>query len=283
MAWLDSVETNDYTKPTDRGKSVTASSAREDPSPDRALTAAEVADAIWKKVEADGLKPGDRIGAERELSARYDVSRWVIRKALEQLEEQSRILRTNGRNGGVFVAHDKVVRDLRGHVGLPEYVRARGLEAGATVLGTATIMADEKLAGLMEVPKGTWMLQVDRLRLAGGMPLSFETIWLRAEQFPGLLDRSLVGSMYELLETEYGLQRGEAVETISARPVDREHLAQLQVHAGAPILAVSRVARTADGDVFEYSEELYRADRTEMVVRAPAGASTVRRYIGDGE
>ena len=211
---------------------MTASSAREG-----ARTAAEVADAIWEGVEAERLKPGDRIGAERELSARYDVS-------------------------------------------LPEYVRARGLEAGATVLGTATITADERLAELMEVPEGTWVLQVDRLRLAGGLPLSFETIWLRAEQFPGLLDRSLVGSMYELLETEYGLERGEAVETISARQVDRAHLASLQVHAGAPILAVSRVARTSAGDVFEYSEEIYRADRTEMIVRAPAGARTERRYLG---
>ena len=260
---------------------MTARSAHESASPGRVLTAAEVADAIWENVQADGLHPGDRVGAERELAARYEVSRWVIRKALELLEEQSRILRTNGRNGGVFVAHDKVVRDLRGHVGLPEYVRARGLEAGATVLGTATTMADEKIAALMEVPVGTWMLRVDRLRLAGGLPLSFETIWMCAELFPGLLDRSLVGSMYELLETEYGLERGEAVETISARPVDREHLVPLQMHTGASVLAVSRVGRTVSGEVFEYSEEFYRADRTEIVVRATAGANTVRRYIGN--
>lgn len=263
--------------------SVTSSATDGTSGAERAMTAAEVAEAIWAKATEDGLQPGDRIGAERELSARYDVSRWVIRKALEALEEQGRILRTNGRNGGVFVAHDKVVRDLRGHVGLPEYVRARGLEAGATVLGTATTPADEQLAARMEVPEGTWVLRLDRLRLAGGLPLSLETIWLLAERFPGLLDRSLVGSMYELLETEYGLERGEAVETISARPVDREHAASLQVHTGSPILAVSRVARTAGGDVFEYSEELYRADRTEMIVRAPAGASTVRRYIGHAD
>ena len=281
MVWIDSSNSTSSSPTADWGMGVTASSGEAAVVPLPLATAEEVAEEIWNRVEAEDLKPGDRIGAERELSARYDVSRWTIRKALELLEEQERILRTNGRNGGVFVAHSKVVRDLRGHVGLPEYVRARGLEAGATVLGTATTMADTKLSALMGVPEGTWLLRVDRLRLAASLPLSFETLWLRAELFPGLLDRSLVGSMYELLETEYGLERGEAVETISARQADRELLAPLQLHAGAPILVVTRVAHTAAGDVFEYSEERYRADRTEMVVRAPAGQRTVPRFVGD--
>lgn len=248
----------------------------------QSLTAADVAEMIWKRSELDGLQPGDRIGAERELSARYDVSRWTIRKSLELLESQERILRTNGRNGGVFVAHGKVVRDLRGHVGLPEYVRARGLEAGATVLGTSMIVADAKITELMDIPRDTLVLRVDRLRLAAGLPLSLETLWLRAELFPGLLDHSLVGSIYELLETEYGLVRGEAVETISASQADRELIATLQVPSGAPILMVSRVAHTSTGEVFEYSEERYRADRMEMVVRAPAGMRTLPRVVEAG-
>lgn len=243
--------------------------------------APEVAEAIWAHVAENGLQPGDRIGAERELSVRYDVSRWVIRKALEMLEAQGRVLRTNGRNGGVFVAYHKVVRDLRGHVSLPAYVRAQGLESGATILSTNTIPADSELAKVLEVQVGEWMLKVDRLRFAGALPLSFETLWLPAETFPGLLDHSLVGSIYELLEAEYGLERGEAQETISARPANKDQAEALQIPLGAPVLTVTRVARTEDGGVFEYSEELYRADRVEMIVGAPAGGRAVRRFVDD--
>ncbi|WP_449279669.1 GntR family transcriptional regulator [Leucobacter sp. GX0328] len=247
---------------------------------DRAMTAVEVSEAIWDQANADGLGPGDRIGAERELSARYGVSRWVVRKALEQLENQERVLRTNGRNGGVFLARSKVMRDLGGPTALPEYVQPHGLAVGVTVLGTATIIADVRLAALMEVREGIWLLQVDRIRLVGDQPLSLETTWLRADLFPNLLNRSLQGSLVELLETEYGLVRGEAVETISARPAAREHLAPLQVSAGTPILEVTRAARMSNGEIYEYSEERFRADRTEMVLRSPAGGGTVRRFIG---
>lgn len=248
---------------------------------DKGMTAQEVADAIRARVAADGLQPGDRVGAERELSALYDVSRWVVRKALEALEEDGRILRTSGRNGGIFVAHEKVLRDLRHHVSLPEYVQARGLEAGSTVLSTATLPASSHVATAMEVREGSWLLRVDRLRLAGGLPLSYEVIWLPAEQFPGLLDRSLVGSLYELLENAYELERGEAVETISARAADKAEASMLQMPNGSPVLSVSRVSRTAAGRVFEYGEDLYRADRTEMIVRVPAGENAVQRHVGE--
>ena len=45
------------------------------------------------------------------------------------------------------------------------------------------------------------MLEVVRVRLADGEPLSLERALFPAERFPGLLDRSLGGSLYELLET----------------------------------------------------------------------------------
>ncbi|MFT4009574.1 MAG: GntR family transcriptional regulator, partial [Nocardioidaceae bacterium] len=78
---------------------------------DDARSPEHLAEKLWAEVERNHLEPGDRIGAERELAERYGVGRWVIRKALERLETDGRIIRTNGRNGGAFIAHEKVVRD----------------------------------------------------------------------------------------------------------------------------------------------------------------------------
>ncbi len=58
------------------------------------------------------------------------------------------------------------------------------------------------------------MLEVVRVRLADGEPISLERASFPADRFPGLLDRSLAGSMYELLQAEYGLEPGEAEERI---------------------------------------------------------------------
>ena len=58
------------------------------------------------------------------------------------------------------------------------------------------------------------MLEVVRVRLADGEPISLERALFPAERFPGLLDRSLGGSLYELLQAHYGLAPGEAEERI---------------------------------------------------------------------
>lgn len=233
-----------------------------------AATAAVVADTIRALVETGGLKAGDRIGAERELAERLGVTRWLVRRALDQLEQEELILRTHGRSGGVFVAHPKVVRDLEHLTGLPQYLQAQGLESGTTVLGTRVVAPDVRQREVLELTPEDWVFQVDRLRFADGIPLNLETVWLRADLFPGLLDRSLVGSLYELVENDYGIVRGDARETITAVGATREQAAPLKVVTGTPLLAVVRVARTADGQPFETSQEFYRADRVEIAVDA---------------
>ncbi len=232
-----------------------------------ALDAAAVAALIREIPDQEGLHPGDRIGAERDLAERFGVGRWIVRRALEQLESEGVVLRTtNGRSGGVFVAPAKVVRDLDEFVGLPAYVRAQGMVAGATVLGTQTVPAGDELAERMGVAPDAWLFRIDRLRSADELPLSLETAWLPAELFPGLLNESLVGSVYDLIESKYGIERGEAVETITATTAARQQASVLQVHVGTPLLVVDRVARTVEGAVFEYSRDLYRAERVAIIV-----------------
>ena len=244
-----------------------------------ALDATAVAALIREIPDREGLGPGDRIGAERELAERFSVGRWIVRRALEQLESEGKVLRTtNGRSGGVFVAPAKVMRDLDEFVGLPAYVRAQGMVAGATVLGTQTVPADDDLADKMGVAPGAWLYRIDRLRLADDLPLSLETAWLTAEAFPGLLNESLVGSVYDLLENKYGMLRGEAVETITATTAARQQASALQVHVGSPLLVVDRVARTADGTVFEYSHDLYRAERVAILVHT-TGKDGAKRTV----
>ena len=144
--------------------------------------------------------PGERLGAERELAERLGVSRSTIRAALGDLERGGVIRRTRGRGGGIFVAERKVERDLTSLAGLPAYLRRSGFQSDARVLSTATVEAD---AG-----RGARRWSSRRARSCSR---SCACAWptasrsrssarcFPAERFPGLLDRSLGGSLYELL------------------------------------------------------------------------------------
>jgi GntR family transcriptional regulator len=212
--------------------------------------------------------PGERLGAERELAERLGVSRSTIRAALADLERGGVIRRTRGRGGGIFVAERKVERDLTSLAGLPAYLRRQGFQSDARVLSTATVEADGDTAAALGLPAEALVLEVVRVRLADGEPISLERAMFPAERFPGLLDRSLSGSLYELLQAHYEVQPGEAEERIEVVAAGTAEARLLGVARGAPLLAVARTAWDAGGRAFERSHDLFRADRARIVVRA---------------
>lgn len=240
--------------------------------------ASDLAAQIRASIIAGDLEPGSRIGAERELAARYGVTRWVIRKALEELESEDLILRTHGRTGGVFVASRKLVRDLDQLVGLPEYLRAQGLETGTTVLGTRVVRAEGEVAKELHLTGDAYIYEIERARFAAGLPLSVETVCVPTDSFPGLLDQSLVGSLYDLLESKYHVKRGTATETITAAAADAKQAAALQLPVGTPLLVVRRTALLESGEPFEHGLEYYRFDRMAITVHT-AGPGHVKRRI----
>src|SRR5204862_8130820 len=117
-----------------------------------------------------------------------------------------------GRAGGIFVSGRRVERDLTSLTGLPAYLRRQGFQSSARVLSTATLGADAETAAALGLPAGALVLEVVRVRLADQQPISLERARFPADRFPGLLDRSLSGSLYEMLEADYGLHPSQAEE-----------------------------------------------------------------------
>jgi GntR family transcriptional regulator len=232
--------------------------------------AAALRDRLLAEIAAGNPPPGERLGAERELAARHGVSRSTLRAALDALESAGAVHRVRGRNGGIFASQRRVERDLTSLSGLPAYLRRQGFQSGARVLSTATREADTEAAAALGLSEGGLVLEIVRVRLADERPVSLERAQLPAESFPGLLDRSLAGSIYDLLESEYGLRPGEAEERIEVVSATAADARVLEVRPGAPLVAIVRTAWATDGRAFEHSRDLFRADRVRIVVRVRA-------------
>ncbi len=245
-------------------------------------TALAARDRLLAGVASGRPGPGERLGAERELAERLGVSRSTIRAALADLERSGVVRRSRGRGGGIFVAERKIERDLTSLAGLPAYLRRQGFQSDARVLSTATVEADGETAAALGLSERALVLEVVRVRLADGDPISLERALFPADRFPDLLDRSLGGSLYELLTTHYGLVPGEAEERIEVVAAGTAEARLLGLRRGAPLLAVARIAWDSDGRAFERSQDLFRADRARIVVRAraaPAAATLVGAAI----
>jgi GntR family transcriptional regulator len=203
---------------------------------------------VWAQIEArlsdriasGGLQAGERLPPERALAATLGVSRMTVRQALDSLARRGLVERGVGR--GTFVRATRPELRLDGPLGLTAELAAQGLAAETRVLLAAREGAE---------------LHLRRLRSTGGQPLVLEDSWLPADRFPGLLERDLTGSLYELMRADYGLQPVRAVERIAAVAARDEEAAALGVRAGAPLMRVERTAFAADGEV-ERARDLHR-------------------------
>jgi GntR family transcriptional regulator len=233
-----------------------------------------IRDRLRQEIAAGELSPGQRLGAEREIAERLGVSRSTVRSALADLERSGAVRRVRGRAGGIFVAERKVERDLTSLAGLPAYLRRQGFQSDARVISTATVEADDEVAAALGLGAGALVLEVVRVRLADSEPISLERATFPASQFPDLLDRSLSGSLYELLQTHYRLEPGEAEEQIEVVAAGAAEARLLGVPRGVPLVAIARTAWSTDGVAFERSHDLFRGDRVRIVVRARSAPKT---------
>lgn len=224
---------------------------------------------LREMISGPSVTPGARLGAERDLAAELGISRSALRGALSVLEKEGRVRRVAGRSGGIFVAEAKVERDLSQIVGVPALLREQGFTVGSRLVSAAVVPADEKTAEALSLDPGAFVVDLVRIRLADGVPISLENARLPAERVPGLLERELSGSLYELLDREYDLRPAEAVERIEVMTATRDEATILSVRPGDPLLSVTRTTVDADGVAFEHSHDLFRADRTRIVVRSP--------------
>lgn len=243
-------------------------------SPSREPAAADVRRRLLDQISRGQLRPGERLGAERDLAVALGVSRSTVRQALSALADAGVVRRVPGRGGGTFVRQNKLDRDLSQVVGVPALLRRQGMTAGSQIVSTGLAAADEATAAALELAPGDYVIDVVRIRLADGIPLSLEHVWLPAQRFAGLLDLPLGGSLYELLQEHYGTVPGEALEHIEVVAAADDEASILGVERGASLLSITRTTKDADGAVFESSHDLFRADRTVITVRTPTSTRT---------
>ena len=229
---------------------------------------------LAERISSGQYRPGQRLGDERTLAADLDVSRATLRQALAGLQETGMVRRVPGRGGGTFVARGKIERVLSRLVGVPALLRSQGVVAGTRVLSARLIEPGEVAAQALGTRPGELVVDLVRIRFADGSPFSLENARLPAKRFPGLLELPLGGSVYELIEEHFDIKPARSTERIEVTLAVTDEAMILDVEPGAPLLAITRTVTDEDGDPIEFSRDLFRADRTRIVVTTEGAAHT---------
>ena len=210
------------------------------------------------------MAPGEPLPAERDLARELGVARMTLRRAVDSMVADALLVRRQG--AGTFVAPTKVAHRLAAN-SFSADMRARGLRPGSRTLASSHSPAGVMLAALLEVPPGSPVLHVRRLRLADGEPMAVEDLHVPADLVPGLTGADLEDhSYYELLAGRYGHRIASGTQTAEAALTTPEDAEVLGVPVGAPAFCFERTCRVDGGRVAEFVRSVYRGDRYRIMV-----------------
>jgi GntR family transcriptional regulator len=227
---------------------------------------AQIEDWLAGAIAVGRLAPGVRLPAEQHLAAWLGVSRMTLRHALGELSRRGLVTRSVGRAGGTFVAEPKLEQDLTTLAGFSERLRRQGMTPSARVLAAAEYPAGPTSAAALHLGEEDHVYSVRRIRLADSRPLVLEHSMFPAAAFPGMLRCRLDGSLYELLETRYGQRPHHARERLEPVTASVREAEALEVDEGSALMLIERTAYSESGQPLEFARDLFRGDRTRMVV-----------------
>jgi GntR family transcriptional regulator, N-acetylglucosamine utilization regulator len=229
--------------------------------------------AILRDLVADELAPDSPLPSERQLMARYGVSRATVRMAVGRLVTEGRLYRVPAR--GTFVAPPRVESQLH-LASFTQDMRRRGLEPSTVVLAAELVAAPPApVVAALRLGDGA-AYRVERLRGAGGAPMAHELGWYAAAPLAGLLEADLTGSLYALLASAYGVVISTGRQTVRAEGAEPDRARLLGTHPGAALLVFERTSYAGELAV-EHVTSWYRGDRYQVHMaldRHAAGGGT---------
>jgi GntR family transcriptional regulator len=215
---------------------------------------------------ADGtLKVGDQLLTEDSLIERFEVSRITVRRAIQNLVSRGLVEIRRGK--GTFVAAPKLMQELT-ELGFVEDMHALGRKPTVRVLGKEIVTANKTVAGHLALTKGERVVRIRRVRLADGVPLSFDETFLPLEIGKKIITNNLkVEPIFSLLERKYDVPLIEAEYKLEAVGAEAEVAAALRVRQGSPIFRIERTSYSTGNRPVDYEKLHYRGDLVRFVTR----------------
>jgi len=212
------------------------------------------------------LAVGEQLPSEAQLCDQYDVSRTVVRQALNELANEGLILRYKGK--GSFVAPPKVDEHLaQSLTGLAEEVSARGGSLTNQIRSFEQQVPSATVAEALGLDEDATVIHLERVRSINGEPWVITSTYLPYDRCARLLDLDMRHrSLYATLEHELGMVIDRGHRTIEAAIATPEQASLLGIEPGGPVLLLKSVAYLDDGTPIEYFLAWHRGDRSRFDV-----------------
>lgn len=235
----------------------------------------QVEDALAERIASGALPVGHQLPSEESLVSEFNVSRTTIRTTIQNLVRQGLVEIRRGR--GTFVAAPRITQELTELTGFVEDMQVLGRRATARLLQKKVVPASDVVARQLELRRGTHVVQILRVRLADGVPLSFDETYLPEDLGQRVITNDLVTEpIFKLLEQKYSTPLLEAEYQLEASIADTVVAKALLVSPGSPIFLIERTSYSVRHRPVDYEKLHYRGDHIRFKTRLMRRAAAAR-------
>ena len=222
---------------------------------------------LWAQLHQDLVRRlaggafAEAFPGEHDLVAEYEVSRHTVREAVRRLREDGVIESGRGRPTTVRAGIEQPLGSL---YSLFREVEARGMVQASVVLAQRQV-SDPEAATALGLAADEPLFHLARVRLADGVPLAHDRVWLPMTIAAPLLEADFGHSaLYDELAARTGVRLTGGRERITATIPSAADRALLQVPRAVACLSVERAGFVA-GELVEHRLTVVRGDRWAVV------------------
>jgi GntR family transcriptional regulator len=215
-------------------------------------------------IKAGKLIEGDKMPTEEEICSLFNISRITVRRALDGLMQNGFIYKQQGK--GSFVMLKKTGFQLNHLKGFTDEMKLLGKKSSSEIISMEIVTPSVKIAQILNIDVTQKIYLLERLRSADEMPIAIEKVHLPFYRFPTLQIMDLTGSLYEILQLNYGCESYKGVQEIKAGLASEEEARLLNIAVGSAVLHINRTTYEQDNSAYEYVESTYRGDQYQFNV-----------------
>jgi GntR family transcriptional regulator len=237
---------------------------------------AQVEELLVRSMTGRALPPGTRLPSEDSLVERYGVSRTTVRTAIQSLMARGLVEIRRGK--GTFVTQPVITQELTQLTGFVEDMQTLGRDPSAQVLDRRIVAASETVARQLSLQRGTAVARIQRVRLADGVPLSFDETYLPQDLGEKIMTDDLDSQpIFSLLEQKYSTPLLDAEYRLAAVASHGTVARALGINPGSPIFLIERTTYSDNHRPVDYERLYYRGDHIRFVTRLTRASPTAKR------
>jgi GntR family phosphonate transport system transcriptional regulator len=230
----------------------------------------QIVETLRQEIGGPDYPPGARLPTEAELSARFNVNRHTVRRALEELSRGGLIRVEQGR--GSFVAEDVLDYTVGPRTRFTEWIHRHNKEPSGRVLQLREIAADSTIATALGIRPGARVVLLERLGLADDIPVSLARHYFPSGRLRGILQALAANPrITDALKAAGVDDYLRQVTKVTARAPTAPEVELLRMARNRPVLVTENVNVDRAGVVVEFSVGCYPTPRVQIVFEPGEG------------